>query len=222
MPILKYAFCLIASFLFVTLASEKVFAAPSSTASPSNSPAESVGPDANNPVVKFVQELGNQALTSLTAKNLPPSERSQRVRTLLLQYFDIQTIGRFVLGPYWSQATDSQRQEYFKLFENMIVRTYTHRFEEYSGQSFVVKGIASGGEQDSMVSSVINQPDGPPVHVDWRVRNENGTYKIVDVLVENVSMSITQRADFASIIQNGGGKVDALLTALENQTAQIK
>jgi phospholipid transport system substrate-binding protein len=203
--VLRYTFCTGVVALLMALMPVKAFAAAES----------------NDPVVQFVQGLGNQALTSLTAKGLPYNERSQRVRTLLLQYFDIQTIGRFVLGTSWSQATDAQRQEYFKLFEDMIVRTYTHRFEEYSGQSFTVKGTqADKGEQDSIVSTVIAQPDGPPVHVDWRVRNEGGTLKIVDVLIENVSMSITQRADFASIIQNGGGKVDALLAALKNRTQQ--
>lgn len=224
-PILpKYIICMAAFFL--AFAPANIFAAtPSDVPAASGDAVKSTGPDANNPVVKFVQELGNKALTSLTAKDLPYAERSQRVRTLLLQYFDIHAIGKFVLGPYWTQATDAQKQEYFKLFEDMIVRTYTHRFADYSGQSFVVKGLASGGQgengaEDSIVSSVIIQPNGPPVHVDWRVRNENGTYKIADVLVENVSMSITQRADFASIIQNGGGKVDALLTALKNRPQQ--
>ena len=212
MTILKYMLCVSLAFFLMAFVP---ITAPAATEVDTHTAAKPKGP-----VVQFVQELGNQALTSLTAKNLPYEERSKRVRSLLLQYFDIQTIGRFVLGTYWSQATDSQRQEYFSLFENMIVRTYTHRFADYSGQSFTVRGLSQDekGGRDSIVTSEIVQPDGPPVHVDWRVRNESGTLRIVDVLIENVSMSITQRADFASIIQNGGGKVEALLAALKNHT----
>jgi phospholipid transport system substrate-binding protein len=203
MSFLKNIFCIAVAFSFMALAPVSAFAQPAAPPS--------------GPVVQFVQELGNQALTSLTAKDLAQQERSERVRALLVKYFDIQTIGRFVLGPYWAQATPDQQKEYLSLFENMIVQTYTQRFADYSGQSFTVKGLVSSDNQDSIVTSVIIQPDGPPVHVDWRVRNESGTYKIVDVLIENVSMSITQRADFSSIIQNGGGKVEALLAALRNR-----
>ena len=207
---MKYIICISMVSFLMAFTPIGAFAAGDAVTNPT------VKPD--GPVVQFVQELGNQALTSLTAKNLPEEERSKRVRALLLQYFDIQVIGRFVLGTYWPEATNSQRQEYAGLFENMIVRTYTRRFADYSGQSFTVKGVTreEKGGDDSIVSSAIVQPNGPPVHVDWRVRNESGTLKIVDVLIENVSMSITQRAEFASIIQSGGGKVESLLTALKN------
>ena len=174
------------------------------------------------PVVEFIQNLGNEALTSLTARNLPQDKRSRRVRDLLVKDFDIHAIGRFVLGTHWNEATESQRQEYFSLFENMIVQTYTRRFEDYSGQSFVVKGLISpgNGERNSMVSTVIVQPDGPPVTADWRVRDENGTLKVVDVVVDNVSMSITQRADFNSIMTGGGG-INALLASLRSRTQMV-
>ena len=213
MVISKYILCISAALFLMALV-------PVSSSAAADDAVANTAAKPEGPVLQFVQELGNQALTSLTAKNLPYEERSKRVRALLLRYFDIQTIGRFVLGTYWSQATDSQRQEYFGLFENMIVRTYTHRFADYSGQAFTVKGLSQDqkGGQDSIVTSEIIQPDAPPVHVDWRVRSESGTLRIVDVLIENVSMSITQRADFASIIQNGGGKVEVLLAALKNHT----
>jgi phospholipid transport system substrate-binding protein len=65
---------------------------------------------------------------------------------------------------------------------------------------------------------VIVSPEGkPPVKVDWRVRNKDGRYKIVDVLVEGVSMSLTQRSDFSSVIQAGGGDVQVLLNHLKQK-----
>jgi phospholipid transport system substrate-binding protein len=174
----------------------------------------------NSPAAGFVRQLGDKALSSLTAKELPEAERAQRVRALLRENFDIQAIGKFVLGTHWKEATDAQRDEYFKLFEDMIVRTYTQRFADYSGESFKVTGDAepSGKEQDSMISSVIQQKNGaPPINIDWRVRSEGGGMKVADVLVDNVSMSVTQRADFDSVIQNGGGKVEALLASMRQK-----
>ncbi|MEZ0224051.1 MAG: phospholipid-binding protein MlaC [Alphaproteobacteria bacterium] len=176
------------------------------------------GKNADSPCAQFVQKLGDKALTSLTARELSKAERSRRVRTLLRENFDIPTIGKFVMGGHWREATEAQRAEYNRLFENMIVETYTRRFAEYSGQSFKVLGTApSSGGADTIVTSQILQKNGPPVDVDWRVREKGGSSKIVDVLVEKISMSVTQRDDFDGVIQAGGGKIEALLEALRKR-----
>jgi phospholipid transport system substrate-binding protein len=122
-----------------------------------------------------------------------------------------------VLGTHWKDATESERSEYFKLFEDMIVRTYALRFENYSGESFKVTGSAEAGK-DFLVNSTILQKSGAPkLGLDWRVRGNAGQMKIVDVVVENVSMSITQRDEFNAIIQRGGGKVESLLASMRQK-----
>jgi phospholipid transport system substrate-binding protein len=99
------------------------------------------------------------------------------------------------------------------------VQTYSRRFAEYSGQYFKVTGTLppQEGSNDTIVSSLILQQNGPPVSVDWRVRDKGGSMKIVDVVVENISMSVTQRSDFSAVIQQGGGKVEALLASLRQR-----
>jgi phospholipid transport system substrate-binding protein len=165
----------------------------------------------------FVQKMGDKALSSLTAKDLATAERESRVRSLLRTNFDVSTIGRFALGTYWKDATADQRTKYMGLFENMIVKTYSQRFAEYSGQQFKVGKVLESSARDSVVDSQIIQDGGPPVSVQWRVRNKEGQMKVVDVIVEGISMGVTQRSDFAAVIQSGGGKVDALLASLEKR-----
>jgi phospholipid transport system substrate-binding protein len=176
------------------------------------------GKNLDSPAAQFVQKLGDKALTSLTARDLSGQERARRVHTLLTENFDIGAISRFVLGRHWREATDAQRAEYAKLFEDMIVTTYTQRFADYSGQSFKVTGaLKTDSATDTIVTSVIVQKDGgPPVNVDWRVRDK-GSMKIVDVLVDSISMSVTQRSDFDAVIQSGGGKIEALLSTLRQR-----
>jgi phospholipid transport system substrate-binding protein len=165
-----------------------------------------------SPPAQFVQKLGDTALMSLTSKNLDRKTREARVRNILRGNFDIQAIGKFSMGPYWREATPAQRSEYMNLFEDMIVKTYTTRFEDYSGQTLKVSGSTSAGK-DHIVTSQIVQTDGPPVNLEWRVRG----MRVVDVVVEGVSMSVTQRSDFASVIQSGGGKIEALLSSLRER-----
>ena len=170
---------------------------------------------------QFIQQLGHTALMSLTEKDMPRDQREARVREILEGNFDIPAIGKFALGPYWNTATEAQRKEYMDLFEAMIVQTYTTKFENYSGQTLKVGGSVSGGEKDFIVSSQILQKDGPPINLQWRVRDEGGALRVVDVIVDGISMSVTQRADFSSTIQNGGGTVDALLTAMRAHQQKV-
>jgi len=175
----------------------------------------------SSPSSQFVQKLGDTALMSLTSKNAPRSQREKRVREILRNNFDTATIGRFAMGTYWKDASAAQRREYLDLFEDMIVQTYTTRFEDYSGQTLKVDGAIASGENDFIVSSQVLQKGGPPINLEWRVRSKDGALRIVDVVVESVSMSVTQRSDFASVIQRGGGRVEALLATLRERRKVI-
>ncbi|MFH1158696.1 MAG: ABC transporter substrate-binding protein [Pseudomonadota bacterium] len=172
------------------------------------------GEETPAPPSQFVQKLGDTALMSLTAKELSREMREDRVRKILRNNFDIQTIGQFAMGTYWRETTERQRKEYMVLFEDMIVQTYTTRFEDYSGQKLKITGETPSGNRDFLVFSQILQKDGPPVNLEWRVRSKDGKLKIIDVVVEGVSMSVTQRSDFSAVIQRGGGGIDALLISL--------
>jgi phospholipid transport system substrate-binding protein len=181
--------------------------------------AAAAGSDA---AVQFVQKLGDKALSSLTDKELAPADREKKVRELLRGYFDVQAIGKFALGTHYRTATEAQRSEYMTLFEDMIVKTYAQRFSEYSGQTFQVgKAVKrEEGSKNTIVASKILQTDGPPVNVEWVVRNKDGQMKIIDVIVESISMSVTQRSDFAAVIQRGGGKVESLLQSMRERAGQ--
>ena len=77
-----------------------------------------------------------------------------------------------------------------------------------------VSGFRDDGKKDILVNSYIVPKGGSKVKVDWRVREKNGKMKIIDVIIEGVSMSLTQRSDFSSVIQRGGGKIEVLLEHL--------
>jgi phospholipid transport system substrate-binding protein len=161
----------------------------------------------------FIASMGERGINFLGDSGMSPEAKRAEFRRLLNDSFDMNTIGRFSLGTYWRSATPAQQKEYLKLFNTMIVKVYSQRFSEYQGQKFDVRSARPEGK-DSLVTSFIVPASGPEVRVDWRVRSKNGSYKVVDIIVEGVSMSQTQRADFASVIQRGGGKVDVLLDHL--------
>jgi phospholipid transport system substrate-binding protein len=166
----------------------------------------------------FVSSLGAEAISTITAANLSEGERISRFRTLFVKGFDIPAIARFVLGRYWRTATPEQQQEFMRLFENMVVQTYAQRFKEYSGQQLKVTGAREEGDGRAIVASQIVQPGGgQAVRIDWRVAKGEGGDKVYDVIVEGVSMSVTEQQDFGSVIQRQGNGVDGLMAQLRGK-----
>lgn len=169
----------------------------------------------------FVEKMADEGIGFLGNEDLSESERKKAFEKLLQKNFDMKTIGRFALGRYWKTSSKAEREEYLKLFEDMIIDVYSRRFNDYNGQSLDIISARTEGASDFMVFSEIVPQDGPKISVDWRVRKKkNGSFKIVDIMVEGVSMSLTQRSDFASVIQRGGGKVEVLLVHLRENNQE--
>lgn len=190
-------------------------AAGTSIANPASTSYVKVATDQAETAKDFVQALANEGVGFLSDPNLSHEDRREKFKTLLNENFDIKYIGRFSLGRYWNQASEAQRTEYLNLFEKMIVNVYSKRFSEYDGQDLKITSARADGDTDAIVNSYINGK-GQKVAVDWRVRMRNGQPKVIDVIVEGVSMATTQRSEFASIIQRGGGQIEALINHLDS------
>jgi phospholipid transport system substrate-binding protein len=165
----------------------------------------------------FITGLANQALKDLSDK-LPEPELEKRFKALLDKNFDMPRISRFVLGRYWNGATDKEKADFQSLFEAYVVRAYSIRFSEYSGETVKVTGSRSDSPENVVVASQITQPDNaPPVRVDWIVRKDGDAFHIADVSVDGVSMVLTQKQEFAAVIERSGGGVTALNKAIQDK-----
>lgn len=168
----------------------------------------------------FVQNLAQTAIDFLSDDSLSESEKTEKFDDLLSKRFDMRSIGRFALGRYWRNASPAQQKEYLDLFNDMILEVYSRRFSEYQGQTITVLSSRPEGNRDILVASVIKEANSPDIRLDWRLRSTNGQYKVIDVIVEGVSMALTQRSDFASVIQRGGGNIQVLLNHLKTRQAE--
>lgn len=166
----------------------------------------------------LISSLGNRALEVL-GKGTTEAQRAARFRELLREDFDVPGIARFVLGRYWNTATEEQRAEFVKLFEGYVAQAYATRLAEYAGETFKVTGSRPDPD-GAVVSSQILRPAGQaPIKVDWRLSGRGGVYKISDVSVDGISMAVTQRSEFASVIQHNGGQVEGLIAMLRQRSA---
>ena len=153
---------------------------------------------------RFIQRLGDQAIAALRASDLTLEQRESRFRGLLSQGFDLSFIGRFVLDEYWRLATPEQQDDYLALFSEYVLQTYSARLGGYAGETMTVVGARQANEKDVVVRTRIDRPSGPPITTAWRVRTTGGRYRIIDVMVEGISMAIAQRSVFAAVVQRHG------------------
>jgi phospholipid transport system substrate-binding protein len=165
-----------------------------------------------------INELGNRALEVL-GRNATPAQRVARFHELFREDFDVPGIARFVLGRYWKTATPEQQEEFVKLFEDYIALVYSNQLAAYSGETLRVTGSRTSAEEAVVASEIIRPTGAPPVKVDWHLTDRNGSYKISDVTVDGISMAVTQRSEFASVIQRNGGQVANLIAQLREKTA---
>jgi phospholipid transport system substrate-binding protein len=165
----------------------------------------------------FVRRFSTEAVQVLKETTGDPAKRRQEFGRFLGSGFDLPTIGRLVLGRYWRSATPEQQAEYQKLFQAFVVDAYGRRLDQYSGQTVRVGATTPAGD-DTMVESYVDGGRSGPARLDWRVRPEGDSWRVVDLVVEGVSMAVTQRNEFSAVIDRGGGKIDALLADLRKRT----
>lgn len=166
-----------------------------------------------------IASLSQNAITVLADSQLTEAQKAVELHTLFVDGFDIKTLSRTVLGRHWRRADDSQRAAYMQAFERYVVKTYVRRLSQLDELAVEIKGSRAIDEKDTMVTTVFAGPDSQSLKIDWRVRERDGGFKIIDVVVENVSMAVTQRSEFASLIRSNGGKLDVLIAALEKKAA---
>jgi phospholipid transport system substrate-binding protein len=173
---------------------------------------------------QFVKGISDRAITVLK-DNAPKAQRDETFRAILHDGFATQAIAAFCLGGYWQKASESQRQEYQKLFEDLIVQSYSQRLRSvYNGQELVFGATRPDGKTGTWVSSRFNASSNAPTEeVLWRVRRTEGDqYRVVDVVFANVSLVVTQRDDFTSILQRNGGNMDDFLATLRDKVAKLQ
>jgi phospholipid transport system substrate-binding protein len=164
----------------------------------------------------FLDDVAAKASTIL-AGGVPSGQRQAELQEVLQTAFDIEYIGRLVLGPTYRSLTDTQRRAYDDAFRRWVLSTYSRRIGDYGGEQIEILGAASAGAQDVKVESRVRGASiQEPVRIDWRVRERAEGLKIIDVEIEGVSMAISQRSEFASVVQQRG--VDGLIAMLEERS----
>ncbi len=165
----------------------------------------------------FIDNLGETAIGSLPGVPLSQAERERRLRNLLEAHFDMPGISKFVLDRYWKLASDHQQAEFQKLFETLLVQSYAKAFAKCAGSKLQVTKSWAEGDGSTVVNTHIEGLWGGMIRLDWRVASQANTMRIIDLVVEGISLRTTHRSDFASAFRSNGGTIAGLLDQLRQK-----
>ena len=171
----------------------------------------------------FLAELSQRAIAELTEEGLTEDEKQRRFRRLLNEGFDVPAIARFVLGRYWRSASESERRDFLQTFEDSMVFRFLPILGDYTGDTLEVHKVRPFGKTPDVfdVESQLNRQEGPPVRIHWRIHKDAAGFQILDVLAEGVSVAVTLRSEYRSVLKQHGGKVGALNRILRDKIAGL-
>jgi phospholipid transport system substrate-binding protein len=172
-----------------------------------------VDPDAAQ---QMIQDVGVEVLAILRNHDLSQQQKFDQLVDLLDGPIDLELIARLILGRHWRSASDAQQAEYLELFRAFALDNLANRLHVYSGEDFEIVGSQAVNDRDAVVATRVTGGGRQPLKVDWRVRElRDGDLVAIDVIVEGISLVVTQRSEFSSVIERSG--MDGLLAELRKR-----
>ena len=162
-------------------------------------------------------------LEANTVSQMDDTDHSELLNRLVDTYFDVDGITRFSVSRYWRVATQTERDDYARLFRTVLVNQANAQFHQLKNLEFRPTTTKTKGDKLILVGGIIHDKSGefPDVEIFWRiVALPDKPVKIFDVEVENISMLKTQQDENTTLIRRSGGRFAALNEALQDQLSQ--
>lgn len=161
--------------------------------------------------VEFIETL----FADVTFINKRDYHKTTAFRTLLEERFAIARIGKFLAGRAWHQTNEETRVAYLAAFKDYILSIWTDRLKSYTGKAtiFSRKKLTDGS---ILIAVIVDLPVNKNMLLGFRISNKNGSYKIIDVSVEGISLLISMRAGFKSVLAKQG--IEGLIAVMKKKT----
>lgn len=179
--------------------------------------AASVTEEVRSSIDKIINVLKDQSLKSPENRE----ERRIKIRTILNERFSFKEMAKRSLGRYWKKRSDQEKEEFVKLFGNMLENSYIGKIEKYTNEKILYVKEINGKKKSIVKTKIITRRDKEiPVH--YRLfKNKEGIWKIYDVVIEGVSLIRNYRTQFNQIITSSSyeGVLKLIKSKLEQQKA---
>ena len=141
-----------------------------------------------------------------------PDRLYEIVQDVVLPRFDFERISRRVLGKYWKRASEEQRRRFVTEFQTLLVKTYAIALASYEHEEIVYGPSRTRSEKEMSIRTEITRRSGSGIPITYELHRTNGNWRVYDVVVDGVSLSLTYRNDFRSLVRQEG--IDALISRM--------
>ena len=181
------------------------------------------------PAMAQIRSLGDRVLAVAKDPSCTTNREGcrDRLRVLIEQYWDTTDMARSALGYHWKALDDQQRQQFTKLFSDLIESIYLSRSNFSKAQKYTdtvsidyIKEIPEGDEYCKITTAVTLKPGDKPIRVDYRMHWADGKWMVYDIIVEDISLTGNYRNQFNRVINSQG--YPELVRLLQNKMQQIK
>lgn len=167
----------------------------------------------------FVKSVASQIVEVLQNKDKSLSTRRQNFKVILKNNFDMKAVGKFSAGRFYRSMSDDQQNTYHDLFFNAVAESYVRQFDEYNGENFTITGASSPKKGPIIVKGRVIRPgNAQPIIVQWKVYKVDNGFTVTDIIVDNVSMAISLRNEYADVAASRG--IDGLLKYLSQKISK--
>jgi len=163
----------------------------------------------------FVLKLTDEAKIIFNDKSLNKDSRIKKLNDLSLKYLDLDALAGYTLGDYREKATNSERENFNKLFKEYFVKNMSSKLNDFADQDLKITDSKKINENNIIVSTkIFSKKDAQEIAVEWRIYIKDAKLLARDLVVEGLSLARTQKEEFASIIASKG--FYGVISALEN------
>lgn len=143
------------------------------------------------------------------------ADKAASLKSLMEKRAAMPQIARFAAGLAWRDMGDGQKDAYVDAFSHFIASVYARRFQGYAGEKVSVGRVVDESRKGTLIASSVSQASGSPVRVEWLITDRPGKVVIADIVIEGVSMLLTQRDEVAGMLKSRGGDIDRLIADLK-------
>jgi phospholipid transport system substrate-binding protein len=165
----------------------------------------------------FIAELINDAIETLSNKNISKKDKNKKIEIIALENVDIKALGMYTLGGVRKTLDKDTLKKYEKLFEKYFLKSLTSRLTDYSKQKFEVLSSDQKSETYTIVNSkIVENSSQPEIKISWRVYTKDPNKPLIrDLIVEGLSLAKTQKEEFASILNSNNNDINILFSKLQ-------
>jgi phospholipid transport system substrate-binding protein len=192
------------------------------TAGPATAPAGGAAATATAPAARaMIEQVLREVTAVLRDTKMTRDEKRVKVQAIAEKTIDFETMGRLAMGANWRDLSDAKKAEFTKEFKQHVINTYGHFTDDYTDEDLAVAADNAEARNDwTVLTKIIGTKDGARqelAKVDYRLRQADGKWKIIDITIEGVSMMSNFRSQFQDIMTSGG--IEKLLKLLREKNA---